>query len=164
MMVAYGNQGSRLSYSCNRGRLEYGQPSCQSLAGRVLDGLVSRQVLEALEPAALEASLQATAMVEQERARLERHWQQNRQRARYEVERAARQYQAVEPENRLVAIELERRWEQALHAQRVLEEDYDRFVHERPRALCESDRALIRALATDLPRLWEAPTTTAADR
>ena len=60
-------------------------------------------------------------MVEQERARLERHWQQNRQRARYEVERAARQYQAVEPENRLVAIELERRWEQALQAQRVLE-------------------------------------------
>jgi DNA invertase Pin-like site-specific DNA recombinase len=164
MMVAYGNQGSRLSYSCNRGRLEYGQPSCQSLAGQVLDELVSRQVLEALEPAALEASLQATALVEQERARLERHWHQNRQRARYEVERAARQYQAVEPENRLVAIELERRWEQALQAQRVLEEDYDRFVRERPRELCASDRALVRALATDLPRLWEAPSTTAADR
>jgi hypothetical protein len=164
MMVAYGNQGSRLSYRCNRGRLEYGQPSCQSLAGKVLDELVSRQVLEALEPAALEASLQATAVVEQERARLERHWQQNRQRARYEVERAARQYQAVEPENRLVAIELERRWEQALHARRVLEEDYDRFVRERPGELCESDRALIRALAADLPHLWEAPSTTAADR
>jgi DNA invertase Pin-like site-specific DNA recombinase len=123
MMVAYGNHGSRLVYVCARQRIEYGQPSCQSMAGRVLDELVHRQVLEALEPAALEASLQATAVVEQERARLERNWQQNRQRARYEVERAARQYQAVEPENRLVAIELERRWEQALHAQRVLEED-----------------------------------------
>jgi hypothetical protein len=63
-----------------------------------------------------------------------------------------------------VAIELERRWEQALHAQRTLEEDYDRFVRERPRELSESDRALIRALAADLPRLWEAPSTTAADR
>jgi DNA invertase Pin-like site-specific DNA recombinase len=164
MMVAYGNRGSRLSYGCNRGRLEYGQPSCQSLAGKGLDELVSRQVLEALEPAALEASLRATAEVEQERARLDRNWQQNRQRARYEVERAARQYQAVEPENRLVAIELERRWEQALQARRTLEEDYDRFLRERPRELSEGDRALIRALSADLPRLWEAPSTSAADR
>ena len=164
MMVAYGNKGSCLRYACNRGRIEYGQPSCQSMAGKALDELVSRQVLQALEPAALELSLQATAAIEQGRAELERNWHQKRERARYEVERAQRQYQAIEPENRLVAVELERRWEQALRAQRELQEQYDRFAREQPRELSDSDRELIRSLSVDLPHLWEASSTTAADR
>jgi hypothetical protein len=71
---------------------------------------------------------------------------------------------SANPENRLVALELERRWEQALRAERELQEQYDRFVRERPRTLSDSDRELIRSLAGDLPRLWEAETTTAQDR
>ena len=66
------------------------------------------RVLAALEPAALELSLTATERVEQERAELDRHGPQRRERAAYEVERAARQYHAVEPEYRLVARTLER--------------------------------------------------------
>ncbi|MBV8432341.1 MAG: recombinase family protein [Solirubrobacterales bacterium] len=164
MMVAYGGPQSRLTYGCHRQRIEYAGTACQSLAGRVLDELVSRQVLEALEPAALELSLAATAGLEQERQRLERDWQQRRQRAHEDVERAARFYHAVDPENRLVALELERRWEQALRAERALQEQYDRFVRGRPRTLGDSDRELIRSLAGDLPRLWGAPTTTVKDR
>ena len=68
-----------------------------------------------------------------ERAELTRQWQLRRERARYEAERAARQYQACEPENRLVARELERRWEEALKQQRQLEDEYDRFGSGRPR-------------------------------
>ena len=66
----------------------------------------------ALEPAAVELSIQASADVEQERKRLEKHWQQRRQRARYDAELAERRYQAVDPENRLVAATLEKRWEE----------------------------------------------------
>jgi hypothetical protein len=95
---------------------------------------------------------------------LRRHWQQQLERAGYETERAARQYQAVEPENRLVARELERRWEAALQAQRPLGEDYHRFQSEQPRGLSPQDRDAVRALAAYLPDLWEAETTTAADR
>jgi len=164
MMVAYHGQQSRLAYICQRQRIEYAAPTCQSMAGQVLDELVSRQVLQALEPAALDLSLQATAGLEQERQRWERDWQERLRHAHEEVSRAARQYHAVDPENRLVAIELERRWEQALRAERDLQEQYDRFVRERPRELSDSDRELIRSLTGDLPRLWEAPTTTAADR
>ncbi len=74
-----------------------------------------------------------------------------------QADRAARQYHAVEPENRLVARELERRWEQALRDQRELEEQYDRFLAARPRELTAADRRRIETLATDIPGLWQAP-------
>jgi hypothetical protein len=109
-------------------------------------------------------SLQAIEDVQKERARLDRHWRQQIERARYEAQRAERQYQAVEPENRLVARTLEARWEEALQELRHFEEDYDRFSQEQPLQLTEAEQARVRALASDLPALWHAPATTAADR
>jgi hypothetical protein len=112
----------------------------------------------------LELHLAAAADVEQERGRLHRHWHQQLERARYELERADRQYQAVEPENRLVARELERRWEKALQDQRRLQEDYERFCQQQPPTLSAAEREQIRALAGAIPELWDADTTTPADR
>jgi hypothetical protein len=126
--------------------------------------LVAAQVLAALEPAALELSLAAADDLEQERARLHRHWQQQVERARYQAERAQRQYDAAEPENRLVVRELERRWEEALQEQQRLEEEYARFRRHQPAGLSACEREQIRALARDLPALWQALTTTPADR
>ncbi len=102
--------------------------------------------------------------LQQERARLHQVRQQELERARYEAERARRQYDAVEPENRLVARELERRWEEALKEQRRLEEEYARFCRSQPAGLSALERAQIQALAQDLPALWQAAGTTAADR
>jgi DNA invertase Pin-like site-specific DNA recombinase len=164
MMVAYSGRASRLRYSCGRAMVEYAEPLCQGLAGRVLDDVVAAQVLAALEPAALELSLAAADDVQQERARLHQNWQQQVERSRYEAERARRQYDAVEPENRLVVRELERRWEEALKEQRRVEEEYARFGRTQPAGLSASEREHIRALARDLPALWQAPATTAADR
>src|SRR5205807_6099246 len=163
--VHYDDGGRPLhTYECVERWTHYGEPKCQHLAGPCLDTFVSQQVLAALEPAALELSLTATERVEQERAELDRLWQQRRERAAYEVERAARQYQAVEPEHRLVARTLEHAWEEKLAAQQQLEEEYHRFVQHKPRLLSEAEREAIRRLATDIPALWVAPTTTAADR
>jgi DNA invertase Pin-like site-specific DNA recombinase/DNA-binding transcriptional MerR regulator len=164
MMVSYGGPVSRLRYSCSRAMVEYAEPLCQSLAGRVLDDLVAAQVLTALEPAALELSLAAADEIQHERAQLHQNWQQQLERARYQVARARRQYDAVEPENRLVVRELERRWEEALKEQRRLEEEYARFGQKQPAGLSAAERVQIRALARDLPALWQAPVTTAADR
>src|SRR3954454_12274223 len=164
MMVAYSGRASRLRYSCGRAMIEYAEPLCQGLAGRVLDDLVAAQVLAALEPAALGLSLAAATDIEQERARLHRNWQQQVERARYEAERARRQYDAAEPENRLVVRELERRWEEALKEQRRLEEEYARFSRDQARGLSADEREQIRALAHDLPALWQASATTPADR
>jgi hypothetical protein len=129
-----------------------------------VDRFVSRYVLAALAPAALELSLEAATRVEQDRAELDRLWQQRRERAAYEADRAARQYHAVEPEHRLVARTLERAWEAALAAQQQLEEEYHRFLRQQPCVLTAAEREAIRRLAADIPALWTAPTTTAADR
>ncbi|WP_422923319.1 hypothetical protein [Singulisphaera sp. PoT] len=151
-------------YSCEQ-HLKVGTgPRCHGLRTTPVDDLVARQVLRALEPAALELSLQAARDVRQERDRLHRHWVQQLERARYESGRAERQYHAVEPENRLVARTLERRWEEALSDQRRLEEEYDRYRRDRPAELSGDELARIAALSRDIPSLWEAPSTTPAER
>jgi DNA invertase Pin-like site-specific DNA recombinase len=164
MTVRYAGRAGAHWYGCTRGMADYGEPLCQSLSGRVLDELVAGQVLAAVAPAALEASLAAVAEVERERAELTRHWHLRIERARYEAERAARQYRACEPENRLVARELERRWEEALRQQRQLDEELARWQRAAPSRLSAADQGAIRALAGDLPALWQAATTTPADR
>jgi hypothetical protein len=126
--------------------------------------VVSQQVLRALEPAALELSVQASQDVQHERERMNRLWEQRLERARYEAQRAERQYNAVEPENRLVARTLERRWEEALAQERQLQEEHDRFLRQNPPQLSAAERERIAALAADIPALWNMPTTTAADR
>jgi Recombinase zinc beta ribbon domain len=164
LVVNYNNAGNGLRYGCQRALTCYGEPECQSLSGRPLDAFVAGQVLAAVQPAALELHLAAAQDVERQRQALHRHWQQQLERARYEAERAARQYAQVEPENRLVARELERRWEEALQAQARLEQEYRQFCAERPARLSAAEREQIRQLAADVPGLWQAESTTAADR
>jgi hypothetical protein len=143
---------------------DHGGERCQQLAGPPLDTLVSTWVLDALTPAALDLSLAAATNLERERADLVRLWEQRLERAAYEAERAARQYRLCEPENRLVARQLERDWEAALTAQQHLQEEYRRFAQQQPRLLSAAEQAAIRRLAEDIPALWAAETTTVAER
>jgi DNA invertase Pin-like site-specific DNA recombinase len=163
MIVSYG-AGNLPRYSCLRRHIDYGEAACHSLAGRRLEELVTRQVLAALAPAAVELSLSAAADIQRQRDELEKHWQQRLTRARYEADRGRRQYEAVEPENRLVAAELEKRWEQSLQGERRLREDYQRLAASQPAQLSEVQRQEIRSLAMDIPALWNSPQTSAADR
>src|SRR4029453_15160990 len=105
------------AYTCGRMRIDYGLARCQHVAGPALDACVSQQVLAALQPAALELSLEAATHLEQERADLDRLWQQRVERAAYEAERAGRQFRLVEPENRLVPRQLEAAGEGGLSSQ-----------------------------------------------
>ena len=164
MAVQYSGASNRLRYACTRNHASYAEPLCQGCCGRVLDELVSSLVLRALEPAALELALAAAQDVQREQERLDGLWRQRLERARYGADRAARQYQAVEPEDRLVARELERRWERALAEQRAAEEEHDRFRRDQPAPLDDAGRELLRSLAADVPALWHAPETTAAER
>ena len=171
MMVQYTRSQNRPDanlnqprYVCLRHAIEYGSAPCQGLAGRVVDELITQQVLAALEPAALELSLSAAKDIERQRKVIDQQWRHRLERTQYDADRAARQYHAVEPENRLVARELERQWEQGLLEQRQLQEKYDRFCQERPATLTNVERDLIRTLSSDIPELWQAPQTTSADR
>jgi Recombinase zinc beta ribbon domain len=153
-----------LRYDCQRRALDYAGPACLSFGGAPLERLVEEQVLQVVTPAALELSLRAAAECQRERTALDHQWQLRLERARQDAARAFRQYNAVEPENRLVARTLERRWEEALAAQRTLEEQYDRFQREQPVHLSTLERAQIEALARDLPAVWHAPRTAVEEK
>ncbi len=164
MLAHYNHNGHAARYLCSQMQCSYGEASCQSLKAAPLDTLVSGLVLEALKPAAIEASLAVVANLESERAALDRHWRQRLERARYEVERARRQYAAVEPENRLVARTLERDWEAALTEQARLEAEHERVKRARKEAPSAAELAAIRDLSQDLPALWRTETTTQQER
>jgi hypothetical protein len=112
----------------------------------------------------VELSLQAAADIQRERERLHQHWRQRLERAQYEAQRAERQYQSVEPENRLVARTLEQRWEEALRQERQLREEYDRFLAATPASLSDADAQRIREASRNIAALWHAPTATPQDR
>jgi len=139
-------------------------PAGPARAALFLDDHVVAQVLSALVPAALELSVTAAAQVEARRAEVDRIWRQRLERADFACDRARRQYQLAEPENRLVARQLEREWEAALAERASLGEEYERYRRARPARLSAAELAAIRALAGDIPALWAAPTTTVADR
>src|SRR5690349_20338352 len=157
-------QGLTGRYCCQRRHDNYGEPRCQQMAARFLDEYVVAQVLSALAPAALELSVTAAAQAEARRGEVDRIWRQRLERADFACDRARRQYQLAEPENRLVARQLEREWEAALAERAHLAEEYERYQRARPARLTPAELAAIRALAGDIPALWAAPTTTIADR
>src|SRR5262249_52641927 len=152
------------AYVCQRSYRQGTAPACPQLPAAVLDELVTEQVLHALEPASLQLSLQALAEVARERQRLQRPWQQQLQRSRYDTQQAERRYQLVDPANRLVANTLEQRWEQALRTQRQLEEEHHRFEQHQPAELTPGDGQRLLALAQDIPALWHAADTTMPQR
>lgn len=151
-------------YWCDTHFFEEREQPCFGLKAPPVDELVAQQVLHALEPAAVDLSLQAATDIQQERERLHQHWRQRLERAQYESERAERQYQSVEPENRLVTRTLEQRWEESLRQQRQLREDYDRFQVSTPASLSDADAERIRAVSQNISALWHAPNTTPQDR
>ena len=121
-------------------------------------------LLEALAPDKIALALAALEALEEEYAALKRQRELHLERLRYEAQRAERQYNAVEPENRLVARTLEKGWEEKLRALENAEQEYQIWVEQQRLELTATDRQDIIALGADLPQVWRAPSTTAADR
>ena len=151
-------------YWCDTHLFEERAQPCFGLKAPPVDELVAEQVLCALEPAAVDLSLQAATDIQRERERLHRHWRQRLERAQYEVERAERQYQSVEPENRLVVRTLEKRWEESLRQERQLREEHDRFLAQTPASLSDIEVERIRVVSANIASLWHAAETTPQDR
>ena len=142
MLVSYMSASAAgvLRYSCQRDAIDYGIEACQSLSGAALESFVAEHLLQAVSPASLDLSLAAIEDVERERQELQNHWQQRLTRSSYDVKQAHRQYAAVDPEHRLVARELERRWDDALRADEQLQADYARFQQDCPTQLSADER------------------------
>jgi hypothetical protein len=164
MHVRYGGPNQLHRDACDRLATDDGAAYCQYLPGDPVDTCVSQWGLNALEPAALTLSLEATARLAPERRELDCLWQQRRERAAYEAERAARPYRLREPAHRLVARQRAKDGEEKLTAQRRRQEDYQRFVQAQPQPLSATERAALAQLAHNIPALWQATTTTMAER
>jgi DNA invertase Pin-like site-specific DNA recombinase len=162
MRLHYG--ASSAAYICNTRHQRYGEPICQSLTIEHVDRAVTAAFLQVIAPAQVEVALALAADLERDRAVVERQWGLRLERARYEAERAFRQYDLCEPENRLVARELEGRWNQQLRLLAELEAEYRRAQARGLAPLTDDERAALRHLAEDVPALWAAAETTMAER
>lgn len=164
MSVRYLDDGVTPIYTCRKVHDQLAGPICQSIRGDGVDAAVARVFLEAMQPAQLDVSMATLDQVEARARQIDHQWQLRIERARYEAELARRRFFAVEPENRLVARNLERDWNDKLEQIEHLERQYATLP--RPTTLLASpeERQRILALAQDLPAVWHAPTTTHAER
>jgi excisionase family DNA binding protein len=151
-------------YICNREMDYASDKKCIAFNNMRVDAAVSAEVLRAISPLGIDAALQLIADREQASGERLRQSEMALQQARYEVTHARRQYDAVDPDNRLVASELERRWNERLAAAARLEEQIRSLQNEQPRVLCDDERAALLALADDLPRLWNHPAASSETR
>lgn len=142
-----------LRYHCRRGWLDKGEPTCIGFAGLAVDEAVAKEILRVVQPAAIEAatmaSLEQSHRVDEVVAALQRDLQA----ARYSAQRAQKQYDQIDPDNRLVADELERRWNQALLRVREVESQIEQH-HRRQDQVATPSAEEFAELAADLEAVW----------
>jgi hypothetical protein len=155
--VSYsGPRGVVIRYACSGESVDCGEGHCISFGGLRADEAVSKEVLHAIEGNAIEAALQAAEQIEQQQQALRKAFELEVEQARYEARLAARRYEAVDPEQRLVAKELEARWNVALQKVQELEQKRGESDRQSPSAPRPSSQVL-RSLAQDLPTVWNSP-------
>jgi len=160
--VSYSGKLGR--YNCYGARTNHGTARCISIGGLGIDAAVSTEVLRHLKPLGVDAAVKASEGQTSVTSAAQRQLELSLQQARYEAAHARRQYDAVDPANRLVAGELERRWNEALQAVNKLEGEIAAIVARKPPPLGERERQLLIQLGADLELAWSHPAATAATR
>ena len=152
------------SYVCGRGYQSGEEKSCQCMTSRPIDAAVVEAFLAAISPVNVRVATQVMDQMEQELVSQRRQRELQLEQARYEARLAQRQYDAVDPSNRLVAAELERRWNEKLERVTELERAFAQAEGEAKWKLTAEERAAITDLSRDLPAIWSAETTTNQER
>jgi len=157
LFVRYqGRNGSHKRYDCSKRRDNELGKACISFGGFRVDRVVTEYLFEVLSPIGLDASLKAIKKINDESGVVNRQRELELEQVRYEALRAKRQYNAVDPDNRLVAATLERDWNDALVMVEKLENEISAMVANTP-PLSPEEEAEIRELSQDLPRVWNHP-------
>ena len=160
-----GNGGIYPSHACTRAKLDgFSTTHCLAVRSQEIDAAVSQRVLEAFPPAQLAMALQAYEDLAQRHTAVDRQWQLKMERAEYEAQLAQRRYEEVDPANRLVAATLEQRWNTALEQVEAVKQASTTHQQAHSAKDLLSHREAVLALGQDLPRLWNAPTTSDKDR
>src|SRR3954452_11650013 len=164
MQVGYSGKTLVPHYRCVRANQLYGAKRCQSVGGRRIEQVVLDHVFQALRPAAIEATLRALAHANDDHAARVRSAELELERAHIHADRARRQFDACEPENRLVARTLEREWEQRLDDVRRAERALAEITAKRPDPLNGEEIEWCRRAGADLRQVFDAPTTSDRER
>jgi hypothetical protein len=166
MTVRYQETRGQLTpiYVCQRSGREKPINLCQTIPGATIDEAIGGLLIEAVSPMALEVTLAVQTEIEARIEEIDRLQKKQLERTKYEAELARRRYMRVDPDNRLVADELEAQWNQKLREQREAEEDYQKKREADHNLIDEEQRAQILALAKDIPQLWRNPKTPNRDR
>jgi predicted DNA-binding transcriptional regulator AlpA len=164
-MVHYRGRNSAPGYHCAGkdivdGRGQY----CLNVSGMVIEQAVANAFLEAVTPAAVEATMLSIQQLQANHDAALSQWRLEVERTRYEAERAERRYRAVEPENRLVARGLETEWEKRLHDLAAAETELRRREQQRPNPIGPEQLKRIQMLGSDIRQVWTAPAITDRDR
>jgi excisionase family DNA binding protein len=163
--VAYsGTRGDVGRYHCRGALLNHGTAPCISFGSLRVDQAVGAEIIRLLQPLGVEAAVKA---IEARRIQADEKRRQVTlalEQARFEAGRARRQYDAVDPDNRLVAAELERRWNDALCTARDLERELDTLTRYQPTALTDAERQRLMLMGADLEAAWHHPSATTATR
>ena len=163
--VAYsGVNGSAGRYHCRGSQMNHGGSPCISFGGMRVDRAVGAEVITRVQPLGVKAALAAMEARGRETAEKRRQVELASEQARYEATRARRQYEAVDPDNRLVAGELERRWNERLLAVRALDDELDALAAQPQSSLSDADQQRLLVLGADLEQAWNSPGATPATR
>jgi hypothetical protein len=146
-------------YSCSRGWMDNGEPRCIAFGGLRVDDAIEETLLTVVGPGAIAAAIAAEKEANQRRDQVREALKRDLEAARYAADRAFRQYDAADPANRLVAGELEARWNKALA--RVAEVESKIAAYDAVKAAPVADPASLATLAADLKTVWTAPSTEA---
>ena len=162
LYVGYGGKAGR--YYCHGALVNHGTARCISFGGLRADNVVGAEVLRVLKPLGIDAAVRALAAQTGEISAAQRQLELALQDAHFAATYARRQYDAVDPANRLVASELERRWNEALQVVHRLEGEIAELEAKKPAPLGEKERRLLMRLGADLELAWSHPAATAETR
>jgi DNA invertase Pin-like site-specific DNA recombinase len=163
--VAYsGTRGDVGRYHCRGAMINHGTEPCISFGSLRVDQAVGSEIVRLLQPLGVEAAVQAITTLETEAGAKQRQVALALEQALFEAARARHQYDKVDPDNRLVASDLERRWNVALGAVKALENEVDALSRMRSQVLGEDERQRLMAMGADLEAVWQHPSATAATR
>ena len=151
-------------YNCYGARTNHGTERCITISGLSIDAAICKEVLRVLKPLGIDAAVKAIETQTSETTAAQRQLELSLQQTRYEAAHARRQYDAVDPANRLVAGELERRWNEALQAVHRMEGEIAAIIARRAPPLGDQERQQLLQLGADLERAWTHPAATAATR
>ncbi len=165
LLVSYnGTKGDVGRYNCDAVRNNPSADPCIAFGALRVDEAVGAEVVRLLQPLGIEAAVHAIAGGEQRAGEKRRQVELKLEQARYEAARARRGYDAVDPDNRLVVGELERRWDAALATVRALEAELEEQVRQQPAALGAQERQQLLQMGADLEAAWHHPAANAATR